>query len=113
MHEQEGKTYFNDMTVFAFSRTVLLVCMWTRNMMINAYASKERIEFFILSSPVTLDCNDFLVKLTFNKFLEFLEDREDFGFELKQVYPCKFTIVINKANIIFLSSKRISGMTHH
>ena len=82
---KKGKAYFNDMTVFAFGRAVLLVCMWTRNMMLNAYASKERVEFLVLSSPVTLDCNDFLVKLTLNKFLEFLEDREDFGFELKQV----------------------------
>ena len=42
-------------------------------MMSNADVTKEGVEFLILTSPVTLNRNNFSVKVTFNKFLKFVD----------------------------------------
>ena len=80
---KKGKANFNNVAMFSLGRAVLLVSMRTRNMMFNAYATEERVELLILPSPVTLNCENFLVKLPFNKFLKLLEDRKNFRFILE------------------------------
>ena len=97
--------------MFPLSGAVLLVSMRARHIMFNAYATEERFELFILPSLVTLDCQDFSVKVSFNKFLELLKYRENFRFVLDQINPTKLAIVINETDILFFPSKRISGMT--
>ena len=107
---KKRETNFNNVAVFALGRTVLLMSMWARNMMLNAYATKKRVEFFVLPSPVTLDSKNFPIKLTFNEFLKFLEYRENFRFVSKQINPSELAIIIDKTDVIFFSTKRISGM---
>ena len=99
------------MTVFLFSGAVLLMSMRTRNMMFNAYATEKRVECFILPSPVTLDCQNFSIKVSFNKFLKLLKHRENLKLILKQINPCKLAIIINETDIVFLSAKGISCMS--
>jgi hypothetical protein len=45
--------------------------------------------------------------------LEFFEFLEDFRFVSKEVDPSEFTEVVNKTNIIFISSNRITSMTRY
>ena len=99
------------MTVFAFGRTVLLMSMRAGHIMSDSNATEEGVEFFILPSPVTLNRNNFPIKVALNKLLKFLEDGKDFRFILKQINPCELAVIINEANIIFFSTKRISSMT--
>jgi hypothetical protein len=61
--------------------------------------------------PVRLKCRDLLVKQSFNKILKLLEFMENFRFVLKQIDPSEFAKVINKINIIFISSNRIASKT--
>ena len=89
------------MTVFAFSRTVLFMSMRAGHIMSDPNATKEGVEFFILPSLVTLDQNNFPIKVALNKLLKFLEDRKDFRFILKQINPCKLAVIINETNIVF------------
>ena len=73
--------------------------------MSDANFPKERIEFFIFASPICLNCKNFPIKLSLNKFLEILKNREDIRFELEEINPGKLAIVINKTNIVFIPSK--------
>ena len=68
--------------------------------MLDAHTSKEGIEFLILPSPVTLDCKNFSVKVTFNKLLKFLKNSKNFRFVFKKIYPSKLAIIIDKTDII-------------
>jgi len=52
--------------VFSFSRSILLMSMWARNMMGNSNALEKRIQGLILSSPIGLDSENFLIELVFN-----------------------------------------------
>jgi hypothetical protein len=60
--------------------------------------------------PVGLECNDFVIKPALSKRLKFNELLENFRFMTQQIDPCKFTIVINEANIIFLVTKGLVRM---
>jgi len=53
-------------TVLALGSPVLLMCMWARNKMGNAYLIKKGIEFLILASPISLHSKDFSIKHPFN-----------------------------------------------
>jgi hypothetical protein len=56
-----------------------------------------------------LDDKSFLVKQSLNKSLKFLELLEDFIFVLKQIDSSKLAKVINKTDIIFISSYGITS----
>jgi hypothetical protein len=56
-----------------------------------------------------LDDKSFLVKQSLNKSLKFLELLEDFIFVLKQIDSSKLAKVINKIDIIFISSYGITS----
>jgi hypothetical protein len=61
-------------------------------------------KLLVLSSPICLDHKNLVIKLSFNKGLEFLEFLKNFRFESKQINSCKFAEIINKRNIILLPS---------
>ena len=86
MHQLKEIYELQRYDVFAFSRTALLISMRAGHIMSNPSATEVGVEFFILPSPVTLDCNDLPVKLSFNKFLKFLKNRENFRFEFVHIY---------------------------
>jgi hypothetical protein len=71
-------------------------------MMYNPNLIKEGIKFLILSSQVGLHSKDFSIEQSSNKRLEFLKLVKNFRFIFQQIDPSKFTIVINKAHIIFI-----------
>jgi hypothetical protein len=81
---KERQANFNNMSMFTFSRSVLLMSMRTRHKVRYANFLKERIEFLILSSPVRLHSNNFLIKKTLNmmlKIMKFLKDIRFFSSE--------------------------------
>jgi hypothetical protein len=51
--------------------------MRTRNVMRDPYSLEEGIEFLIFSSPITLDRNNFLIELPFNKVLKVMKYLEN------------------------------------
>jgi hypothetical protein len=51
-------------------------------MVCNAHTLEERCEFLILSTPVRLYSNDFLIEEEFNKFFEVTKLLEDIKFIL-------------------------------
>jgi hypothetical protein len=85
--------------------------MWTGHKVGDANSAKKEIEALIFTTPVRLHGYDFTIKHSFNKALKFFEEFEDFRFVTKQVNPNELTIIINKANIVFLIAKGIDRKT--
>ena len=103
MHEQAKiKADFNNMLVFAFSGTILLVGQWTRNMMFYSYEFKKGIKRLVFSTPISLDIMNFSTKLSFYKVLEIMKELKNSRFMAQEINPCKFTEIINKAHIIIV-----------
>jgi hypothetical protein len=90
-----------------------LVGIWTRHMVRDPNFLEEGIEFMILTTPVRLYSKNFLVKDTFNKSLEFTNFLKNLRFMLKKIYPSKLTKIINKSDIIFIVSNRLTRKTPH
>jgi hypothetical protein len=82
---KQSKPSLNDVSMFAFSSTILLMSMWTRYTMRNAKAIKERMEFFILPTPISLNMQDFAIKKTLNMFLKLSKDSKNFRLMLEQI----------------------------
>ena len=98
------------MAVLALSEAILLMSIWTGNLMNNTNTLKESIKFFILPSPIYLHKKDFLIKKAFYHVLKFMETLKHFRFMFQQIYPSKFTKIINEANIkIILANRGGSG----
>ena len=93
---------FYNMTMFAFSRSILLMSVWARNVMTYTNFMKEGIKFLIFTTPVGLHCYNFGIKAALNQLLEVEKDLIDIGAILKKVNPCKFTEIINKTYIILI-----------
>jgi hypothetical protein len=74
------------------------------NKMSYADFFKEGMRFLILSTPISLYRNNFSVKESFNKILEQMKSLKHIRFELEKINPSEFTIIINEADIIFISS---------
>ena len=108
---KESKTNLNDVAMFAFNRAVLLVWMGTRDVMRDALFLKESIEFNIFSTPVRLNSENFPIKFAFNKSLKIEKRSIHIRFTFEKIYPCKLTIVINKAYIIIITSNRGGSRT--
>jgi hypothetical protein len=97
--------------MFSFCCTILLVSVRTRDMVSYPDFFKEGVKFLIFTTPIGLHGEDFPVKESLSEGLEFSKLHENFRFMLKQIDPCKFTVIINKANIISLSSNGLGCMT--
>ena len=78
----------------------------------NPNTTEKGVEFFILPSPVTLDCDDFLIKVSLNKFLKFLKDGKNFRFILEKINPSKVALIINETDIIFFLPKESRVWPH-
>ena len=98
------------MTVFALGNTVLLRCMWTRHTVGEARALKIAMKLVVFTTPVGLDGLDFIIQEAFDMSLKVIEDLLNIRLMFKQINPSELAIVIDKADVIFFSTKRISGM---
>jgi hypothetical protein len=59
---KERQTNLDNMSMFALSWIILLMCMRTQKKMTYAYMLEKGIKFLILSSPISLHSNNFLIK---------------------------------------------------
>jgi hypothetical protein len=84
-------------------------------MMRNTNLAKEQRKLLGLPPPppppIGLGCKNFFVEQSFNKGLKFLELLKDFRFIFEQIDQSKLAKVINKTDIIFVSSYRITSWT--
>jgi hypothetical protein len=103
---KESETSFNKMAMFAFSNTVLLRGMRTRHPMRDANTLKIAMKAVILTTPVRLDSFDFSIEETFNMSLKSIENLLDIRLMFQEIYPTEARIVINKANIVGISTRR-------
>jgi hypothetical protein len=103
------ETSFNNMSMFSFSNTVLLMCMRTRNTVTNANVLKERIKFNVFSTPVCLNMNNFMIKKALNMLLKLQKDMKHIGLTFEQIKPSEATETINKTDIILVSTHRSLG----
>jgi hypothetical protein len=103
---QEEQANLNNMAMLSLSRAVLLMRMRTRNEMGDAYTLKERVKFFILTSPISLHSKNFLIKESFYMLLEITEFLKDIRFRFQEIDPSELAIIINKAHIIFKTTNR-------
>ena len=101
---KERQADFNNVSMFPLVSSILLMCMWAGNKMSYADFFKEGMKFLILSTSISLHRNNFLVKESFDKILELMKSLKHIRFELEKINPSEFTIIINEADIIFISS---------
>jgi hypothetical protein len=87
------------------------VSIGARNMVRDTKFVKRRIQPFVFTTPISLDCKDFLAKQMFNKILELSEFLKHLRFVLEKIDPHKFTIIINESNTIFIFSNRLTCRT--
>jgi hypothetical protein len=92
--------------MFALDDTILLVCVWIRDMMRDPSLCKEAIEFLILTTPVHLHGHDFSVKGSFNEILEAMKDLKDLRFMPNQIYPSVFAKIIDTTAIVVFPSNQ-------
>ena len=97
--------------MFALYGAMLLMSMWARNVMRDANAFKKRVQPLVLPTPIGLHGNDLTIKQTFNMSLEKTKFFEDIRFIFEQIYPTKLAKIINKTDIVFLSSYRDGSRT--
>jgi hypothetical protein len=97
--------------MFAFSSSILLMCVRAENMMSDSYLCEKGIKFLILTTPVSLHGDDLAMKETLNKCLKLLEFLEDLRLVLKEINPGKLAKIINKTDIIFKMSNRFRCRT--
>jgi hypothetical protein len=70
---------------------------------------KERMKFFIFSTLVRLNMNNFVIKKPFHMFLELEENTINIKLVFNQIEPSETTISINKAHIKTMSTDRNLG----
>lgn len=89
------------MPVFRFRGAILLVCVWTGDMVDNANLVKKRYGTCDTRSPIGLHIEDFPIKKTFNSSLEPEKNLLNVRFVFKAIDPCEFTEIIYKTHIKF------------
>jgi hypothetical protein len=99
--------------MLAFSSPVLLMCVRTRYKVSDSDVTKKGVKPLIFTTPITLHGKNLVVKQPLNKTLKLTKIFEHLKFITKQIDPREFTIIIDKANIVFLATKRINGRTPH
>lgn len=67
---------------------------------------KEGVEFFILTTPVSLNSYNFAIKESLNQILKFMELIKNFRFILKKINPNKLAVIINETNIVLFATNR-------
>jgi glutamyl-tRNA reductase len=74
---------------------------------------KKGIKLDILATPIRLNNKNFTMKHALNKLLKFMKILKHLRFIMKQINLSKLAKIINKADIVFLATKRINGRTPH
>jgi hypothetical protein len=108
---KQSKSGFHQMTMLAFSNPVLLRCVRTRNAMGDAKALEVAVQLMILATPIRLNGFDFSVQQTLHMRLEGIKDMLNIRLVLEEVNPTETGIIIDKANIIFIPSRRCNSWT--
>ena len=70
---KQSKACLYQMTVFALGNTVLLRCMWTRNMVRDVRALEVAMEFVVFTTPIGLNGLDFTIQKAFHMSLKIIE----------------------------------------
>jgi hypothetical protein len=102
---QQRKAYINNMAVFSLSKSILLMCLWARNIVVYAYTLKG-VKPMIFTTSVGLHSNNFPIEETFYQVLKVMKALKNFRFVSKQINPSKLTVIINETNIIIVLPKR-------
>jgi hypothetical protein len=110
---KEWQSHHDYMAMLSLSRAILLMGIWTRNRVRDPNLLEEGIEFLILTTPIRLYNKNFLVKETFNESLKFTELLKNLRFLFKQIYPNKLAEIINKTDIVFVTSNRFTRRIPH
>ena len=97
--------------MFPLCGAVLLMRMRARNVVCDANVFKKGVQPLIFPTPIGLHGNYLTIKETFNMSLEKTKFLEDIRFIFEQIYPAKLAKIINKADIIFLSSYKDGSRT--
>jgi hypothetical protein len=79
---KERQTGFNNVSMPALVRAILLVCVRTCHMMRDVKLGEERIELLILASPIRLYGKNLVIELLFNEGLKILEFLKYFRLKL-------------------------------
>jgi hypothetical protein len=87
------------MMVYAFDRSILLIGVRIRDLMMDSLRGKKVVQFGNFTTTIHLDGFDFVIKLEFFISLELREYREYTIFASNMIKPSKFTKMINKNNI--------------
>jgi hypothetical protein len=61
---------------------------------------KKGVEFFILTTPISLHSQDFSIECALNKTLESMKNLKDFRFMMNKINSSILVVIINKANIV-------------
>jgi hypothetical protein len=101
----EERAHFDQMHVLSFYCSILLMSMRIGNKVSNTNFVKEGVKFFILSSPIGLHDNDFLVKKYLNKSLEFIKFLKGFRPKLDEINLSKFAIIINETYVTLITAR--------
>jgi hypothetical protein len=107
---KKSKPHLHNATMFAFGHTILLVSMGAGDLMGDVNVAKGRVKLLILLTPIGLDSNDLAIKLLFNQTLKFQKVFEHLRFSVKKVNPSELAVIIDEANIVFLT-KRVKRRT--
>ena len=99
------KACLDQMMVFALGNIVLLGCMWTRHKVGDAHALKVAVEFVVFTTPIGLNTLDFIIQKAFDMSLKVAENLLNIRLVFEQINLGKARVVINKANIILVTSR--------
>jgi hypothetical protein len=76
------------------------------NMMRYPYFLEKGMKFFIFTAPISLHSNYFSIKEPLNKFLKLMKFLKNFRFELKEINLGELVVIINKTNIVLITTSR-------
>jgi hypothetical protein len=73
------------MSMLVLCRAILLVGVWTRNMVCDAYTLEEESEFFILTTPICMNGQNLPTKKPLNELLKVFELLKHIRFVLEEI----------------------------
>jgi hypothetical protein len=102
---------FNEMAMFTFRNTILLGRVRTRHTVRDTRVLKVPMELMVFTTPIGLNCLDFIIQKAFDMSLEVIEDLFNVRLMFDKIYPAKMGIIINETNIVFKTSRGGNGRT--
>ena len=79
--------------------------MWTGHTVRDPRALKITVQFVVLATPIRPNDYDFSAKKTLNMRLKSIKHFLNVRLVLKEIYPTKTRVVIDKAHIILITSR--------